>query len=316
VRPRAAAGGGALAASAGWNIANVGAVATTVSHAYGVSLAVVGLFTTALFVTHTTVQIPAGRLCDRVGARVTGLAALAVTCIASAAALAWRDAAYAIGMRMLAGVGTGLAFVAGSDYVRATAGSALAQGFYGATSMAAGGLALALVPLWGTWQAPFGTAAIVAGAGIVLLATAPPDVRRRLHPEARASLFDRRLLPFAVMSLASFGAAVLVGNWVVTLLERNGHDSTTVAGVAGALVLLLGIVTRPLGARVHQNRNACARASSPALSERRPSPSPLRSRSSFRRRRWSGSLQAFPSPRRSRERRARARTRRPRRSAS
>jgi MFS family permease len=254
VRLRAAAGGCALAASAGWNIANVGAVATTVSHAYAVSLAVVGLFTTALFVTHTTVQIPGGRLCDRIGARVAGLAALTVTCAASAAALAWRDPAFAIGMRMLAGVGTGLAFVAGSDYVRSTAGSALAQGFYGAASMAAGGLALALVPQWGTWQAPFGSAALLAGAGIVVLAGAPADARRQPRPKARTSLFDRRLLPLAVMSLASFGASVLVGNWIVTLLERDGHDSHTVAGVAGALVLLLGIVTRPLGARVHDRR--------------------------------------------------------------
>ena len=62
-----------------WNISNVGAVAGRAwATSYGVSLAAVGLLTTALFVTHLAVQIPGGRLIDRVGARRIGLAALAV----------------------------------------------------------------------------------------------------------------------------------------------------------------------------------------------------------------------------------------------
>ena len=72
MRVRAAAGGLALALTAGWSLANIGAVADRISDAYGVSLAVVGLITTALLVTHAAVQIPAGRLCDRYGARLVG----------------------------------------------------------------------------------------------------------------------------------------------------------------------------------------------------------------------------------------------------
>ena len=60
MRGRAALGGVALGATAGWNLANVGAVAETAAHAYGVGLAVVGLFTTSLFVTHALLQVPAG----------------------------------------------------------------------------------------------------------------------------------------------------------------------------------------------------------------------------------------------------------------
>ena len=51
---------------------------------YGVSLAAVGLLTTGLFVTHLAVQIPGGRLIDRVGARRIGLASLAVVAAANA----------------------------------------------------------------------------------------------------------------------------------------------------------------------------------------------------------------------------------------
>ena len=96
---------------------------TRVSDAYGVSLAVVGLVTTALLVTHAAVQIPAGRLCDRFGARLVGLAGLVVVVAASTLALTWRDVWLALAMRFVAGIGTGLAFVAGSDYVRSTIGT-------------------------------------------------------------------------------------------------------------------------------------------------------------------------------------------------
>src|SRR5262245_10988783 len=260
MRVRAAAGGLVLALSAGWSLASIGAVADEVSDAYGVSLAVVGLITTALLVTHAAVQIPAGRLCDRFGARLTGLAALTVVAGASALALTWREVWFAMAMRLATGIGTGMCFVAGSDYVRSTVGTPVAQGLYGAGSMAAGGLALVLVPQGGTWQAPFATAAVLAAAGVLLLAAAPHEAPRPALSTALPSFRDRRLLRLAAMHSASFGLSVVVANWVVTLLERNDDASAEAAGVAAGLTLLLGIVTRPAGGRAY-GRSAVLRAS-------------------------------------------------------
>jgi MFS family permease len=249
VRTRAAIGGFALAASAGWSLANVGAVAGRTAAAYGVGLAVVGLFTTALVLTHAAMQIPAGRLCDRFGARVVGAAGVAVILLASLAGLTLREPWFAIVVRLVTGFGLAGAFVGGADYVRATLRSPLAQGFYGAASMASAGLALALVPLWPGWRAPFATAAIVAAVGLVLIALAPAGERRRDAERATRS-FDRRLLPLGVMHAASFGLSVVLGNWVATLLEREGGESTHLAGVVGGLVLFLGVISRPLGGRL------------------------------------------------------------------
>jgi MFS family permease len=251
MRVRAAAGGLALALSAGWSLANVGAVADRISDAYGVSLAVVGLITTALLVTHAAVQIPAGRLCDRYGARLVGLGGLAVVAAASALALTWREVWFAMAMRFVAGIGTGTSFVSGSDYVRSTIGTPLAQGLYGAASMASGGLALVLVPQWGSWQAPFATAGLLATAGAVAVAAAPRTRDRPPLSAALPSFGDRRLLRLAAMHSASFGFSVVVANWVVTLLERHDDASAEAAGVAAGLTLLLGIVTRPAGGRVY-----------------------------------------------------------------
>src|SRR5512145_1222820 len=59
-----------------WNVSNVGAVADPLAAHYDVSLPAIGLLTTALFVTHLAVQLPAGRAADRVGARIVALVAI------------------------------------------------------------------------------------------------------------------------------------------------------------------------------------------------------------------------------------------------
>jgi predicted MFS family arabinose efflux permease len=49
-----------------------------------------------------------------------------------------------------------------------------------------------------------------------------------------------------VLQAATFGLAIVAGNWVVPLLERQGA-SAAAAGLAGGLILFIGIVTRPAG---------------------------------------------------------------------
>ena len=111
----------------GWNISNTGAVAEPLASAYGVGLATVGLFTTAVFVVHLVMQIPGGKVSDRFGPRRMGLAGISLIAAANAVALAASDPGLAIGMRALMGLGTGITFVAGVDYVRAAGGSRRAR---------------------------------------------------------------------------------------------------------------------------------------------------------------------------------------------
>jgi len=251
---RAVVGGCALGLATGWNVANVGAIASDVADAYGVSLAVVGVFTTALFVTHLAVQIPGGRASDRFGARRAGLAALVVIIAGDALALIAPVAALAIGARALTGVGTGLAFISGSAYVRASGGSPLAQGLFGGIGLAGGGLALAVVPaVEGTlgWRSPYWTSLAVAAAALALLAAAPADraVTAPLRQEGvpRGVLRDPRLYRLAVLYAASLGLSLVVANWVVELLERTAGAGKSTAGIVGGFALLLGVITRPLG---------------------------------------------------------------------
>jgi MFS family permease len=249
---RALVGGCALGLATGWNISNTGAIATQLSHRYGVGLATIGLFTTALFATHLVAQIPGGRASDRFGARRAGLLALAWIAVFSGLSMAAPEAWLAIITRALAGFGTGLSFIAGSAYVRAVGGSPAAQGLFGGAGLAGGGVALAVVPQverFLGWRAPFASSVAVALLGLALLAAAPADARRvRPRREDGAGvLLDRQLYRLAILYCASLGLSVTLGNWVVTLLDRHGGLGKGSAGAMGSLTLVLGIVTRPLG---------------------------------------------------------------------
>ena len=256
---RAATGGFLVAATVGWNISELGAIATRLSHAYGVGLATIGLFTTAQFVVHMAMQIPGGRTADRFGARRTAL--LGVLVIAAGNAIALPAASPALGFvgRAVVGLGTGLAFVAGSDYVRSSGGSAFMQGVYGAGSVAAPGVALALVPGFANWtgfRAPYLSAVIVAAIALVALLAAPPAPRTLRHAGEHMEvgfLRDARLWPFGAIHAMSFGFSVVVGDWVVTLLEHHGHSKAFAAAI-GSLTLLLSFLTRIAGGVVLDRR--------------------------------------------------------------
>ena len=236
-----------------WNISNVGAVAGVLSESYGVSLAAVGLLTTALFATHLVAQIPGGRLIDRVGARGVGLAALALVAGGNAIALLGPSLGIGLAGRLVMGLGTGAGFVAGIDLVRAGKGGPFWQGAYGGATMASAGLALMIVPqIVGElgWRAPFWTGlalTVVAVLPVLAAERQPVSPHPGPHEALRHGVIgDRRLWPLGTVHVATFGLSVVAGNWIVTLLEHEGHGRS-ISGVVGGLVLFAGIVSRPLG---------------------------------------------------------------------
>jgi MFS family permease len=237
----------AVGACLTWNISNVGAVADPLASLYDVSLAAVGVLTTALFVTHLAVQLPAGRAADRHGAQAVALAAICFALVGNALLLLSDDYSVALVGRAVVGLGSGAGFVAGLDLVRAGGGTAALQGLYGGATMAGGGLAIMIVPSLTDavgWSAAYWSALVLA-----LAAAIPTLAVRRLPRVGHASesvLRDPHVLPLGAVQAATFGVTVIAGEWVVPLLERQGASSGA-AGLAGSLVLFAGIVTRPAG---------------------------------------------------------------------
>lgn len=258
---RAAVGGIGVGIAVGWNIASLGAIATRLSHAYGVGLATIGLFTTVQFVMHMVMQLPGGRAADRWGARRSAAVGLALVALGNAVALPAATPALGFLGRAVVGVGTGFAFVGGSDYIRAGGGTPFIQGVYGGASVLSPGIALALVPGFARWtgfRAPYLSAIAVAGICGIALALAPAAARTVRHAGERidrAFARDSRLYRLAAIHSFSFGFSVIAGNWVVTLLEHRGHPKSAAAAV-GSLTLLLGFVTRAAGGALLRRKDA------------------------------------------------------------
>ena len=246
-RTRGVVAGLAIGGGLTWNVSNVGAVADPLAEHYGSSLAAIGLLTTALFVTHLAVQLPAGRGADRFGSQGIALIAIGAAVAGNCVLLVGGGIELALVGRAIVGIGSGAAFVAGLDLVRAAGGGAALQGLYGGATMAGGGLAVMVVPALTeatSWRAPYWSAALLA-----VLATVPTALAGGLPRIGHAGawiLRDRELLPIGVLQAATFGLAVIAGNWVVPLLERTGM-SPGAAGLSGGLILFVGIATRPLG---------------------------------------------------------------------
>lgn len=268
---RALVGGLSFALASGWNVGNLGGVVHLLAGAYGVSLATIGLFTTALFIAQAALQVPSGHLVDGLGAWRVGLLGIAALALGNAGALAAPDPALAIGSRLLIGAGSAICFVAGSDYTRSSGGSPFVQGLYGGIGSASGGIALALVPQLAHalgWRAPYVTGLAVALLVSAAVLAAPSDTPTRSHSTgpARASLMtDTWLLRLTLFQGCSFGLSIVAANWAATLLERRGGYETGAAAAIGSLAFLATIVARPLGGwitRMHPGRSRAIAASS------------------------------------------------------
>jgi MFS family permease len=266
---RVTAGACVASAAVGWSFANVGAVAEPIGEAYGVGLGVVGLMTTALVLVHSVCNIPAGRVSDRFGARRAVVAGLVVIGATNALALIAPSTGIVMSARALMGIGSAAVFVASLDYVRASGGSQLAQGMLGGIGLGGAGMALALVP-WVEgevgWRAPFLTALAAAAIGLAAFLVTPrsattggPAHVHESEGDRLAMAHDARLYRLGVLHMASMGIAVVLGNWVVTLLMRDSGMSAEAAGLAGALILLVGVIGRPLGGWIARHRPARTR---------------------------------------------------------
>lgn len=250
----------AVGAGVTWNMSSIGSVADPVADAYGVPLGVIGLLTTALLLSQLLAQLPTGREIDHRGWRVAAFAAVGFCLVGNAIALLAPSPWLGLLGRLVTGLGSGAGFVAGADAMRTTGLSMTWQGAFGASTMAGGGLAVLITPqLVGDlgWRAPYWSGLVVALLTAVPLLLAPRPTPVGGH--RREFLVDRRLVPLGAIHAATFALTFIAAAWVVPLLER--HDLTRRdAAVAGALVLLGGIVTRPLGGTIGQHLPTHVRA--------------------------------------------------------
>jgi nitrate/nitrite transporter NarK len=222
---------------------------------FGFDQASAGFLTTGIFLTHALMQVPAGRLADRVGP--TRVMAVALVWVAVAnLAIAFADAYWQLLFwKTFAGVGTGACFAAGARYmVGMFEGTErhVAQGMFGGSIVLGSGFVVFAVPqLLGAlgWRGAFGGCALLAAAVWIWWIAAAPAAPMAPPPKSglREMMGHGELWLMGVMQMATFGLVLLVGTWITTLLKTSFQMPLKAAGLMGSMVLLLGIFSRPLG---------------------------------------------------------------------
>src|SRR6202012_2323760 len=99
------------------------------------------------------------------------------------------------------------------------------------------------------WRGAFiCTSAVAAGAALIWTFMTPP-APARLHKPApiMGMLRSPQLWLLGLVQMASFGLVVVIGVWVSTYLTKSFHLTGAEAGEVGSLVLVAGVLTRPLG---------------------------------------------------------------------
>ena len=222
---------------------------------FGFNQASAGLLTTGIFLTHALMQVPGGRLADRLGPVRVLAAALAWVAIGNFAIAFAGGYAQLLFWKIFAGIGTGACFTAGARYIVSLyKGSELhvAQGFYGGSIVLGSGFVIFAVPqllgAWG-WRGAFLASTAVAVAVWVWWVALAPRLDHVAAPAGSfAAMMGRgELWLLGVVQMASFGLVIVVGAWITTLLKTSFGMPLRTAGLLGSLVLLLGIVSRPLG---------------------------------------------------------------------
>ena len=237
------------------NYTNHAPLAPALMHEFGFNQALAGFLTTGIFATHAAGQIPGGHLVDRLGAKRVLLCALIWVMLCNLG-LALAGAYWQLLLlKIVTGMGTGICFVGGARYVHAAASRTrmnLAQGLFGGSVQLGAGFVILAVPrlnLLAGWRATFLVSAGMALAAAIIWTAAAPNVMSGAAPPGRFGemLWAPQLWLLGLVQMASFGLSVVVGSWVVVMLIKVLKVPSTQAGLIGSLVLLLGIISRPLG---------------------------------------------------------------------
>jgi MFS family permease len=238
------------------NYTNHAPLAPALMREFGFNNALAGFLTTGIFATHAGMQVPGGYIVDRLGSKRVLLFALIWVALGNLG-MAFAGAYWQLlFFKIFTGMGTGVCFVGGARYIHeATAGPRLhvAQGFFGGSIQLGAGFVILVEPrlylfLHG-WRSTFLVCGAMALTAAVIWLAAAPTVEFGARPPGHfhEMLLAPQLWFLGLMQMATFGISVVVGSWVVIVLTKVMKVPATRAGLVGSLVLLLGIVSRPLG---------------------------------------------------------------------
>jgi nitrate/nitrite transporter NarK len=234
---------------------NIPPALTELMGLYGASYTQISMLISALLWTHAAMQIPAGMIADRLGIRRALLLSLTCMGLGNVLPIIAPDLGWAIGGRMITGLGTGMGFLVNLKMLALCAPGGRAgayQAFSGAFFSLGSILAYLLIPLIvrAGWQWVFLSPALLCLPLLILV----PVLRLAPDTAARPSLSVREIVAMrsawilGTYHALSYGSMLSLGNWVPSLLaEVSGARTATNLAWGGALVMLISGLSRLCG---------------------------------------------------------------------
>ena len=218
-----------------------------------------GFLTTAIFLTHAAMQIPAGNLADKFGPKKILIIALTIVFIGNLGISFSESYNQLLVWKFFVGFGTGASFVSGARYIYQSTSSEklfLYQGYYGASVLLGSGFVIFAVPqianYFEGWSKAFLSTAMLALLALLCIAFIAPKPEAKAHPHSSLlkMLSNSQLYLLGIVQMASFGLVIVIGSWITEMLKENFEFSSKLIIPLASLVLLLGIFTRPLGGKM------------------------------------------------------------------
>jgi MFS family permease len=236
---------------------NLTPVLPVLQNSYHVNNARMGMLVTALILSHSLVQVPAGLIVDRVGARWSMSLSLGLGFLGNGLCALYYDYYFAFAMRVLAGLGTGLLFVAGIKYATVhskASRQAFVQSIFGSSINAGSMLPFLISPLliefsW-RWVFIFTSLFFLAPLTAVIF-WGEDQQGDAIAPAQHAGILQSPSVWSLGLSHAIFfGGMMSIGTWISSYLIafRSGELWLRRAGLIGAVVIGISALGRLLGA--------------------------------------------------------------------
>jgi len=252
-----------------YNWFDVGPALPSIGTTYAVGPAQWGVLVAAFLVGAGLLQVPAGLLARRYGARSVSLAGVGLLSVSAAACGAAPSFDVLFALRLVAGVGAALFFspaigLVASLYPPGRRGipvGTFSSAFSAGAALGIVGTALLIPPIG--WQlslvvggVALGITTIVSLALVPAAAGAAPPVTAARHPGIPAGLRYRGVWAIGIAFVGFEGATFATGQFVVPWGEAVEGWSIALAGAVGMMFVLPSVFGGPVGGRVaEQHRN-------------------------------------------------------------
>jgi predicted MFS family arabinose efflux permease len=212
-----------------------------------------GLLSTALFSAYMATTLLTTGLAERLGPKRMVGAGLAVSTVGTVVFAISPSYGAALIAKVIQGIGSALAFVAGARYLAGLYGARrnhFALGLYGAGYPLGTAVALITMPTLATlggWRGAFWAEAAFIGFAAVAWLRAPTVPRVTRPGNIRDALRCPNCWWTALQHVAGFGLGISSGTWITVYLLREFRLPLELSGLLGSLLLVLAVVARPLG---------------------------------------------------------------------